>query len=108
MGPQTRRRIVYHCGLAGAELMSAAASPGRTWTGIVERRLPVVARAAAAAFRRASTGRARLPGLAGAPPAAASRKLEDPGGSGCQPGGERDDDRRMDRDLGAVSVIENG
>src|SRR5690242_5680495 len=33
--PQTRRNAVDNCSVAGTKLMSAAASPGRTWSIIV-------------------------------------------------------------------------
>ena len=52
-GPKASRSPVDYRGSADAQLMSASAGPGRTWLSrIVERRLPVLARASAAAVFR--------------------------------------------------------
>ena len=85
--------------------MSAAASPGRTWfIFLAERRVPVLARAPAAAFLHGGCCVARLPGLGGPPSPAFFAHLGDQNDSCRQPGVERHGHRRLDRDIDSVPV----
>ena len=74
--PEARRDAFDRRSPADAELMSAAASPGRTWRTItVERELPVLAGAAATCLLDDCGGIARVPGLGRATEAPVSPNL---------------------------------
>ena len=89
-GPKGRRSPVDYRGSADAQLMSASASPGRTWSSrIVERRLPVLARASAAAVFRSGRCDARISGMGGRQTSALDADMGDESDSWRQPGTER-------------------
>ena len=92
-GSKTSRVPGNFCGTAHAQLMSAPASPGRTWrTRIPERELPLLAGAAAAGIFRSGDRGACLPNSDLPPATALHENLgseNDPGNQrGDQPGGD--------------------
>ena len=88
-GPQAGWHAVYHCSAPDAELMSAAASPGRTWPSfVVERRMPVLAPALAASFFHDGGWIARVPGVDGAASSAELAHMGNQDDSRSQPGPE--------------------
>ena len=85
--------------------MSAAASPGRTWPGFVaERRVPVLAAAAAAPVLHGGCRVARVPDMGRAPSSAYFTYMGGQDDSRGQLDAERYGDRGLDRDLDPVSV----
>ena len=86
--------------------MNPSASPGRTWNiFIVQRRVPVLARAAAATLFHDGYGVARLSGLGGAPASAFHANRLDEGNPDVEPSGKRFGDRCMDFGLDQIPVI---
>src|SRR5690348_4699187 len=80
--PQTRRDAIDDCSVAGTKLMSAAASPGRTWSIIVHHRMPALAAAASAALFHGGDSFPCLPDLADPHPSAQATQINGQGGSG--------------------------
>ncbi len=104
-GPEAGWDIVYHRRSADTKLMSATASPGRTWIIFVaKRRVPVLAPAAAAAFLHGGGGVAGLSGLGGVPSPACHADVGDQDYSLGQLGAERRAYRGLGRALDSVSV----
>ena len=97
--------IVYRLCPVDTQLMSAPASPGRTWTVLItERRVPVLASAAAAGIFRTGRWLAGLSGLGGVPTPACHADVGDQDHSVGKPGAERRAYRRLGCDLDSVSL----
>ncbi len=95
-----------HCRSADAELMSAAASPGRTWyIFLAERWLSVLAGAPAAAFLRRGGWRTGVSGVGGEASSAHFAHLGDEDHSRSQFGVEWLGYRELDCVLNSVSLI---
>jgi len=86
--------------------MSAPAGPGRTWrTIVVERELPVLARAIAAGVLGGCSGLARVPGLGSAAEASVSPNLGDQDDFWRELGPQYSRDRDLGRALVSLSLV---
>ena len=103
--PEARRDAFDYRSPADAKLMSASASPGRTWSAIaVERKLPVLAGAAATGVLDDCGRIAPVPGLGSTAEACVSPNLGNQDNLRREPGLECSRDRNLDRSLFPLSV----
>src|SRR5947199_10420824 len=104
-GPKTSRSLIDCCGSADAQLMSASASPGRTWSRrITERRLSILARAAAAAVFCRGYCHTRLSDMDRRQTSALDADVGNESHSWNQPGAERIAHCGMDCHNDSISV----
>ena len=107
-GPQAGRNTLDHRRDAGAKLMSAPASPGRTWSISDQRRMPTLVAAASATLYDGGNPFARLPDLVDPYPSAQGAKAGREGRSGRESGCQLHRNWRMDRAADSVLVRVSG
>src|SRR3989442_8292332 len=104
-GPKGRRSPVDYRGSADAQLMSASASPGRTWfSRTIERWLSVLAGASTAAVFRGGHCDACIPAVGGPQASAVNADMGNEDDSRRQSGTQRIAYCRLDCHNGPISV----